>query len=109
MIELAGSNLLNRDGYVLTVDVPLLGVGEGSAYGELYTECLGLDLIGVARSDCLYGGVAGECDSDVVHNLKAGILTHRLDLGDDLTHVTLLDKLGGEVLVDNYGHTVILE
>ena len=102
-------NLLNGDSNVLAVDVPLLGVSESCTGGELYAESLGLDLLRVAGSDSLYCLVAGECDLDVVHNLKAGILTHGLDLGDDLADVTFLDKLGGKVLVDDYGHTVILE
>ena len=98
--EFITSNLLNGNSYVLSVDVPLLRVGESSTNCKLCAESLGLDLLCVAGGDLFNNSVTGEGNLDVVHNLKAGILTHGLDLGDNLADVTLLDELGSEILVD---------
>ena len=43
----------------------------------------------------------------MVHNLKACVLTHCLDLTDDFSYETFLDKLRSEVGVKNNGYIVV--
>ena len=100
-------DLLNGDRYNLAVDVPLFGVGEGLAEEKLGAEGFVKNLCLVALGDSRNGVVACEGNLDVIHNLEAGVLTHSLDLGDDLADVALLDKLGSEVLIDNHGDALI--
>ncbi len=52
--------------------------------------------------------VTGDVQLDVIGNLKAGFLTHGLNLGDDLTDHTLFQQLGSQGGVDSNGDALIL-
>ena len=46
-------------------------------------------------------------DLDAVHNLEAGLLAHRLDLGNELAHEAFLNKLRREMLVHDDGDAIV--
>ena len=65
------------------------------------------DLGLVGREDVADLLISVRVDLDAVHDLEAGLLAHRLDLGNELSHEAFLNKLRCEMLVHDDGDAVV--
>lgn len=87
------SDFLYADSYCLTIDIPFFIHRKALTGNKLVRQHFLCDNIAVIHYDTFYPVVAAYGNADVVHHFKAGVLTHCLDLADNLINEAFLNKL----------------
>ena len=88
-------------------DAPFPGGGAGLIENELVAERFALDVVGIPLHHAVKRPAPARIYADAVEHLEAGVLAHRLDLGDDFAHIAFLDERRREIGIEHDGDPMV--